>query len=185
MNIKTIKLTKILESLAYRGGHNNNFYDTNLAIDSLEKKASKEFIGRKLTDIGCGDGVNTLKIAKVLKANTVLGYEMSKPLADEARKNGLDIIDQKEGQMISGDLGVLWGVAHHFDNPEEDIYQYMKGFKSFIIREPTDWWRLFEAGKRYREEKMTQMIEKAAERCNKKVSKIIVNEAKSVLYFIN
>lgn len=179
-----MNLIKTLEKIVYDYGHNFNFYDTDLAIKELGKQAPKGLFGRNMIDIGCGDGTNTKKIKEALKAKTIIGYEVSPTLAKTARDRGLEIVKMNPGDKISGEVGVLWGVVHHFDNPVEEMIGIIKNFESFIIREPIDRWRVFEAGKRYSEAKMTKMVEKVVTKCGKKMTKVIIDKAKSVLYFI-
>ena len=179
-----IDFRNLIEKIVYGGGINYNFYDTDVMIDTLGKVAPKMFFGRKITDIGCGDGENTLKIAKVLKAKEVQGVEVTRSFAKTANKKGLKITILRPGQKVSGDLGVLWGVVHHFTNPAEDMAAIVKNFKSLIIREPTDYRRWWEAGKRIKEKEMSEMVEKAAQECGKTVNKVLVPKGKSALYFI-
>jgi len=179
-------ITKLIEKIAYKRGVNFNYYNTDAVISKLRESAPKSFFGRKISDIGCGDGVNTIKIAKVLKAIDVCGYDISMSLVDKAKDRGLKVVVVNRDEKITGDLGVLWGVVHHFADPVEDMVKIVKNFKSFLIREPTDRWRILEAGKRIPEPKMTNMVELVAKKCGKKVVKVLANEnqGKSVLYFI-
>lgn len=179
-----VVIKKILTTIAYFGGINFNFYNTNLVLAELKKKAPKNFFCREISDIGCGDGVNTLKVAKALESKKVIGYEIEPALIKTAQKKGLEVIKIGVDTVISGDLGILWGVVHHFDNPVEEMYRIIKNFRSFIIREPIDKWRVFEAGKRYSEKEMTEMVKVVAKRCHQKINKVVVNKGKSVLYFI-
>lgn len=179
-----MNIIKFLEKIVYAGGFNLNFYNTDLAIEGLEKYAPKSFFNRRVTDIGCGDGTNTLKIKEAIKTKEISGFEISSSLVNTARKKDLKVTQANPGDKISGDLGVLWGVVHHFDNPENDMYQIVKNFNSFIIREPSNHWRIFEAGKRYPEKTMTNWVENVAKKCGKKMTKVIIKKARSVLYFI-
>lgn len=179
-----MNLIKFWEKIVYASGYNMNLYNTDMAIDGLKGCIPKKFLNREVADVGCGDGVNTIKIEKAVRAKEMVGYEMSSNLIKTARNKGLKIIQVSPGYEVTGDLGVLWGVVHHFDDPEEEMYRIIKNFKSFIIREPTDHWRIFEAGKRYPEKTMTKWVEEVARRCNKKMTKAIIKKANSVLYFI-
>ena len=60
----------------------------------------------------------------------------------------------------SGDLGILWGVIHHLNNPETTLKKLIENFNSLIIREPLNRNRLFESGKRYEKKELLDIFSK-------------------------
>jgi len=177
-------MANILEKLAYFSGLNYNFYNTKFVFDALKKNIPSKYFNCNVVDIGCGDGTNTLLISKALKSKNIIGYEINKYLVRNARQKGILVYTPQDKFILKGELGVLWGVVHHFNDPSQEIENIIKNFRLFIIREPTDYFRIFEAGKRYKESEMTKFIEIATKNCNKSFTKLLVPSGKSVLYFI-
>jgi SAM-dependent methyltransferase len=56
--------------------------------------------GATLLDLGCADGVVTKRIAARVGAERVLGVELVRHLADQARQRGIDVLDADLGQPL-------------------------------------------------------------------------------------
>ncbi len=177
-------MRKSLEKALYSLGINISFYDTAKELSFLEQNLPASFKSRDIIDIGCGDGVVTLKLKKILEPNTIKGIDSSKRLVHSAIKKQLNAeIFDIENQEIKGDLGILWGVLHHFSDPEKTVRKIKKSFKSLVIREPIDEKRIFELGTRMNKEKLFNLLAKA-EIDLKKCKIFELAETKCLIIFI-
>lgn len=152
-------MNKLIEKLLYSFGINLSCYNVKYELNLLKENLPDSFKGRDVVDIGCGAGKVSLKLKEVVKSRTFEGIDLSKPLVESAKKRGLDasVLDV-ENQDLSGDLGVLWGVVHHFEDPIKTLKKIHKNFKLLIIRESIDDKRLFECGNRFNEEKLMKIL---------------------------
>ena len=155
-------MNKLFEQLFYKTGFNLSFYNTDTQLDYLKSKLPKSFLSRQVTDIGCGDGKVSLKLKHVLQPAVFTCLDVSPSLVASCRQKGLNakVVDI-EKQMFSGDLGILWGVIHHFSNPISTIKNISQSFNNLIIREPTNHLRLFESGCRYKKTTLLDILSKA------------------------
>lgn len=177
-------MKKSLEKALYSLGINISFYDTAKELNFLEQNLPASFKSRDIIDIGCGDGVVTLKLKKILEPNTIKGIDSSKRLISSAIKKNINAeIFDIENQEIEGDLGILWGVLHHFSDPEKTVKKIKTSFKSLIIREPIDEKRIFELGTRMNKEKLLNLLAKA-EIDLKKCKIFEQTETKGLIIFI-
>lgn len=152
-------MNKIVEKLLYSFGINFSAYDVPAELDILKKNLPKKFLKRNVIDIGCGDGKVSLMIKEILQPKSFIGIDLSKSLIMSARKRGLNARNlDVEKQNISGDLGILWGVLHHFDNPVKTLQKINENFNSLIIRESINDKRMFELGHKFNREKLIGIL---------------------------
>ncbi|MFH0961207.1 MAG: class I SAM-dependent methyltransferase [archaeon] len=140
---------KLVEQGLYSILKNFSMYDLEHELALLEKTLPNAFRGREISDLGCGDGKTTLRLARILRPKKLVGYEVNKRLLELSKKRGLKT--QKidfEKKVPKGDLAILWGVIHHLKKPEIFLRKIRKNFKGLVIREPVSKLRVFEAGKR-------------------------------------
>lgn len=175
-------MTKFLEKIFYCLGINFSGYDIDLEVEYLKKNIPNSYRKRNVTDIGGGDGEVSLKLMPVLKPTSFLLVDMYESFVKAARKRGLKAkkVDV-EKQRLQGDLGILWGVVHHFDDPVAALKKLKKNFKHLLIRECVDEGRIFEIGHRLTEEKIVAMLENAGWKVKKL---IVVPEHKSRIFFV-
>jgi trans-aconitate methyltransferase len=79
-----------------------------------------------MLDLGCGDGVNTLRIKDILKIKEVIGYDKNKNLIARARRRGIEAY-QLDIEEVPDEFWhkykekrvccTLWGVLHHLASP--------------------------------------------------------------------
>ena len=155
-------LRKLIEKILYSIGLNLSAYDVKSELKLLKENLPDSFKKRKVIDIGCGDGRVSLKIRKVLEPKAFLGVDLSASLIFMAKKRGLDaeVLDAAT-QDLSGDLGVLWGVIHHFRDPAETLAKINKNFRSLIIRAPVDDKRICELGHKFDEDSFFKLLSRA------------------------
>ena len=179
------KIYKVIENVLYQlSGRNFDFYNTESVFNKMAETCSESFFYRKITDVGCGDGKNSLRIAKILKAKAIVGREISSRLVVAANNRGLRTIKMEVGEKISGDLGILWGVVHHMTNPQKELKKLIKNFNCLLIREPSNKYRIFEAGKRFSRDEIDSIVNKAVEGSGKKIVKVEDKVGTSFLYYI-
>jgi len=155
-------MNKIIEKLMYSFGINISGYNVKRELDYLHKNLPDMCKNRDVVDIGCGDGKISLKLIPILKPKSFLGIDLSKSLIKSAKKRGINAkVLNIENQEISGDLGIMWGVLHHLNNPIETLKKLKKSFNGLIIRESIDEKRLFELGHKLNRDKLIEMLEES------------------------
>jgi 2-polyprenyl-3-methyl-5-hydroxy-6-metoxy-1,4-benzoquinol methylase len=155
-------MKKIIEKIIYAFGINGSFYNVTNELNSLQSSLPDDFQNRDVVDIGCGDGKISLKLIPILRPKSFKGIDASRSLIKTAQNNGIsaETLDV-ESQAISGDLGIMWGVLHHFENPAQTLEKLSKEFNSFIIRESIDDKRIFELGHKLSRTKLMDIIKEA------------------------
>lgn len=155
-------MNKIIEKLMYCFGINISAYNVKRELDYLHKNLPDTYKNRDVVDIGCGDGKISLKLITILKPKSFFGIDISKSLTKSAKKRGINVkVLNIENQEISGDLGILWGVLHHLNNPIETLKKLKKNFNGLIIRESIDEKRLFEIGYKLNRDKLMKILEES------------------------
>ena len=87
---------------------------------------------------------------RVVKPRNYSGVEIHPVLIRSAKKKGLTVErNNAETSRLKGELGILWGVVHHFENPVRSLRRLNKNFDRLIIRENVNKYRPFEMGRRY------------------------------------
>ena len=101
-------MKKFIGQLVYSLGLNYSIYSVPEEISVLQKSLPKDFIHRKVSDIGCGNGRISLRLKQALKARSYVGYDVSRGLVNSAVRRGLNaVVSDVEHKEISGDLAVL------------------------------------------------------------------------------
>jgi len=172
----------MIERIIYAFGINSSLYNTVKELSFLESNLPKEFTNRDVLDIGCGDGKMSLELKRILLPKSFKGIDASKFLVKNAQEKGiLAMVSDAEKDVLSGDLGIMWGVLHHFENPVQTLKKLSKEFNSLIIRESIDDKRIFELGHRFGLGELMNVIKKAQLELVKVVE---VKDNKSVILFI-
>lgn len=171
------------QSLYHTTGTNISFYNYHLQLNYLAKHLSKSYYNHHVVDIGCGDGHISVHLQKLLKPKSFKGIDLSANLVKKCQNRGIDAsVFDIEKQDFNGDLGVLWGVVHHFSTPVSTLQNINSKFKSLIIREPINRIRLFESGHRYSLTQIDRIISQSKIHINKR---LITPDLKAVIYFID
>jgi cyclopropane fatty-acyl-phospholipid synthase-like methyltransferase len=107
--------------------------------------------GRRLLDIGCGDGANSLMYFNLLSDNeggaSLLGIDPSEPALEAARKRFAEAGLAGRARFEPGniydlslqehfDCAVLWGVLHHLPDPAEALKAAAPLTDTVLIVEP-------------------------------------------------
>lgn len=120
-------------------------------FDTLEDLIPKEFLNRDISDLGCGDGTNSLRIKKIFKAKSIKGYERNPHLVSMAKENDLDVVTcDLTKEVPNGDLAIFSLSLHHIPNSEKAkiLKQVAQNFNYVFLLEPVlDLWHfLFDFG---------------------------------------
>lgn len=175
-------MNKIIEKIIYAFGINGSFYNVENELIALQSNLPNNFRNRDVVDIGCGDGKISLKLIPILQPKSFKGVDASRSLVKTAQINGVSAITlDVEKQTLSGDLGILWGVLHHFENPAQTLKKLCKEFNSFVIRESIDDKRIFELGHKLSRNKLMNIFKEAQLEPARVVE---IKDNKSVIFFL-
>ncbi len=178
-------MKKLIEKIIYSFGINISAYDVEFEIRLLKKKLPPSFYGRDVVDIGCGDGRVSKKLIKVLKPISFKGVDSSSSLITSAKEMGINVEAKDVAkQDLRGDLGVLWGVIHHFEKPDITLKKLYDHFNSLIIRAPVDEKRLCELGHKFNKKEFMEILCQAGIK-KEKCQIIEVEKTTSLIIFVN
>jgi SAM-dependent methyltransferase len=106
-------------------------------LDCLREVAPPDFRGRRLDDLGCGDGKLTVFLREILQPERLRGFDINPALVRRARSRGIEarVLDLEEG-VPTGELAVLWGVLHHLSDPARCLARVRVNYDCAFIREP-------------------------------------------------
>ncbi len=115
------------------------FYNktTGHVFDFIETKVPKDFLGKNISDLGCGDGSNTIRIKKIFKVKSIVGYDHNDYLIKKARDNGLRVekIDFN-GEIPKGEMATLTFSLHHAKDKEKTLKKVVDNFDYIFLCEP-------------------------------------------------
>jgi len=139
------------ENLAYALWGNNVIIGSHIRrhLDFLAGSVPEERLGRRMDDLGCGDGKVTLLLKSVFQPARLRGYDVNHGLVKRAAKRGIEagVIDLEE-RVPHGELAVLWGVLHHLRSFESCLRRVVDSYPLVFIREPVRTrWDPLELGK--------------------------------------
>ncbi len=118
-------------------------------FNHIETKIPKEFLGKRISDLGCGDGSNTLRIKRVFKAKSIVGYERNVYNVERAKKKGLKVkrLDLNS-KFPKGELASFTFSLHHLEDKERSLKKVKDNFNYIFLCEPCNdlYHRLLDAG---------------------------------------
>ncbi len=121
---------------------------TTRLIDGFEE--IYDFSGKKVLEIGCGDGVKTLKIAELVK-NTPGGSILATDPSTEAIKIAKTLVEKSDFKdIVNFEVGSIYdssiegkfdcvllnSVLHHLEDVEEALLQISKYSDTIVFMEP-------------------------------------------------
>jgi len=107
--------------------------------------AGASFAGRRVIDIGCGDGTYTLEIARLARPALIHGVDPAAPAIEVARAGSegdpgvtFDVAGAYELPHAddSFDVAVVRGVLHHVDRPRQVIAESLRVAPTVVVVEP-------------------------------------------------
>jgi hypothetical protein len=103
----------------------------------LERQVPASFKGRKMDDLGCGDGKITLLLKEVFQPLELRGFDVHPSLVKRAKNNGVAAeLMNLDDCLPSGELAIMWGVLHHLTNREACLKKIKENYPMAFIREP-------------------------------------------------
>jgi hypothetical protein len=130
-------------------------------IRLLKANVPGEFQRRELDDLGCGDGKVTVLLRDIFLPERLRGFDVNAGLVKRARQRGIDAaVKNLDREMPSGELGMMWGVLHHLDDPAACIERIKANYPMVFIREPLRTGRVswLETGRPLRKEELEPLI---------------------------
>ena len=106
-------------------------------LDCLREVVPSDFRGRRVDDLGCGDGKLTVLLREILQPVRLRGFDVNPTLVRRARSRGIEarVVDL-EDRVPVGELAVLWGVLHHLSDPARCLARVRANYDCAFIREP-------------------------------------------------
>ena len=106
-------------------------------FDFISTKIPKEFLNRTISDFGCGDGTNTLRIQKVFHAKSIIGYDHNDFLIERALDKGLIVkkFDFND-PLPKGELATFTFSLHHAPDMEKALKEAVINFDYVFLCEP-------------------------------------------------
>jgi SAM-dependent methyltransferase len=103
----------------------------------IKTKVPKNFMGRTIYDLGCGDGTDTLHLKQIFKPKKVIGYDHNDFLLERARKKGLEVrkLDINK-DLPQGELATFVFSLHHAEDKEKTLREAVKKFDYIFLCEP-------------------------------------------------
>lgn len=140
-----------VERLAYALWGNNVIIGSHIRrqLRFLEEVVPEELKGRRMDDLGCGDGKVTLLLERVFSPVRMRAYDINPGLVKRAAGRGIEAaVMDLERNVPRGELAVLWGVLHHLDDFRGCLRRVVENYPLVFIREPVrTGWDPLELGK--------------------------------------
>lgn len=117
-------------------------------FDYLKDKIPQEFLGKDISDLGCGDGYATKKIEVLFSPRSIKGYEINKYLVRRAQNKGIQAEQwDLEKDVPQGEMAIIWGVLHHLGNKEAVLKKINSNFNYTVFMEPIkSYWSFLDGG---------------------------------------
>jgi len=135
-------------------------------FDPIKELIPDKFKNRAVSDLGCGDGQNTLRIKRIFDAKTIIGYERNPHLVERARERGVEVEQLDLNKSIPrGEMATFSLALHHIDNKNKVkvLKEVAENFKYVFLIEPMNdlYHRLFDAGHVLSKEKWLKVFDEA------------------------
>ena len=151
------------ENIGYRffGCFYNLFHEP--LFNFIESKITKNFLGKNISDLGCGDGTNTLRIKRIFKAKSILGFDHNDFLLKRARKKGLEVEKFDLNKKIpKGEMATFTFSLHHLKDKEKALRLAKENFDFLFLCEPVKdlYHAVFDAGEPLRRQEWVNLFDK-------------------------
>ena len=137
-------------------------------FDYLATIAPKQFLGRRIADLGCGDGINTLRIRKIFRPKVIVGYERNSYLIARARRRGLAVYRADlNASLPKSEMGIFMLSLHHLTDKKKALQQAAQNFRFLVICEPIQdlYHALFDAGHPLSRAGWIELFDKTLKHC--------------------
>jgi ubiquinone/menaquinone biosynthesis C-methylase UbiE len=103
-----------------------------------------DYHGKKVIDIGCGDGVYTIELYDMGKPKSIVGIDPAEEPIKIARERvgdqdiefSVHTAEQLPFENNSFDIAYVRGVLHHMDNPADAICEALRVARHVVVIEP-------------------------------------------------
>ncbi len=107
-------------------------------FDFIASKIPPDFLGREISDLGCGDGTDTLRLKEIFKAKNIKGFDYNENLLRRATEKGIKVQRLNlTKDMPRGEMATFSYCLHHLPNKEEVLGKAVKNFDYLFLAEPT------------------------------------------------
>lgn len=108
-----------------------------LLFEFIRAKTPKEFLGREIYDLGCGDGENTVRIQNVFQAKNIIACDRSAPMLKRAKQKGFSLKKMDfNDEFPNGEMATFTYALHHAYDKEKVLQKALDKFKYLFICEP-------------------------------------------------
>lgn len=128
---------------------------TRLAMERQTRAiiAATEFRGRRVIDVGCGDGAATVVLHDMANTAEIFGFDPAAPAMPVARSRaGSRPVRFAAGSAYnlpladdSADVAHLRGVLHHMEYPQVAVKEAARVARRVVVLEPNGWNPLLKA----------------------------------------
>lgn len=116
----------------------------NKRLTEITKTVIKQMKGKKVIDVGCGDGAYTAELFQWGKPEKMVGVDASKEaikLANKSYKSKSLLFEHHRCQQMpyrsqSFDIAIVRGLLHHLDKPFEGLMEIVRIANRVLIIEP-------------------------------------------------
>jgi len=132
-------------------------------FDYISSVIPNEFTGKEISDLGCGDGTNTLRLKEIFKPKSITGYERNEYLIKKAKEKGLKVKRTDLNKEISrGELAAFTFSLHHIADKEKCLRSIKRNFKYIFLIEPCNglYHKLLDAGDPLSKEDWRKLFDK-------------------------
>ena len=127
----------IIEKIGYKLGPclYNRFHDPLFSF--VKSKIPKDFMYKRIYDLGCGDVENTSRIQKVFQPKEIIACDRSGSMLYRAKKKGFktQYLDFNK-EFPKGEMATFTYSLHHAYNKDEVLQKAKNNFKYLFICEP-------------------------------------------------
>jgi SAM-dependent methyltransferase len=137
-------------------------------LERLGAIAPSGFTGRRVDDLGCGDGRVTVLLAEILQPLSLRGFDVNPALVRRAKSRGIEArVADLEDSVPIGELAVMWGVLHHLSDPARCLGRVRANYDRAFIREPIRGARptCFELGRPMRRSELSDLLRRSLPGC--------------------
>lgn len=153
----------IAENIGYRflGCFYNRKHDH--IFDFIRSKIPKEFKGKTIVDLACGDGGNTIRIINIFKPKKIIGYDHNEYLISKAKQKGLEVKQfDINRDLPKSEMATITFALHHAKDIESTLKKAVNTYKYFFLCEPIldlyHW--LLDAGKPLAKDKWISLFDR-------------------------
>lgn len=103
----------------------------------IKSKNTKDFLYRKIWDLGCGDGENTIRLKQIFKPRELIACDRNKTMLARTKKKGFKVQKLDFNQELpKGEMAAFVYSLHHAYDKEKTLKKAVNNFEYLFICEP-------------------------------------------------